>query len=602
MPAETLNEMIDQSAVARARPRGVEDRVMEDRIAEDRARKFFVALAVALGFLQTWASRMDLVNDTVSYLDMGDGIWLGHLSMAVNGIWGPLYAAILGLGVRIVRPSAYWEFPLVHLIVFLIFLFALWSFDFFLRQLILLRKESENGEELSIPAWVWLTIGYTIFGWSSLELIQVSETNPDMLVAAFFFLAWGLLVRIRRGPAGFTVYLKLGLVLGLGFLTKSIMFPVSLLCLAAAFLLARREARREGARVLAAIAVFLIVAGPFIAALSIEKGRLTFGESGRYNYAVHVDHVPYSHWQGETPGSGTPLHPDRQIFTRPATFEFATPLAGTYPAWTDPSYWYDGVRTPLNLRQSMARDVHFLGAEISYLFELHGGFLATLFVMFYVGARRRSVLRDIFANWFLLLPAVATLVMYAAVHLEPRYLGPFLAVFLLSFFFSVHLPESTESRRLASAAAVFIFLMFISPVQSTYSLHLKEFVRDMTGRSKPDPNSYQAMASEMSRLGLRPGDRVASLDYALWHTSTWARLARVQVIAEVYYWPTLADHDANDFWKADAETQEKIIQAFEKTGARVIISQRAPVPANAAGWQRVGGTDYYAYWITPGRS
>jgi hypothetical protein len=164
------------------------------------------------------------------------------------------------------------------------------------------------------------------------------------------------------------------------------------------------------------------------------------------------------------------------------------------------------------------------------------------------------------------------------------------------------LPKSTESRRLASAAAIFVFLMFISPVQSTYSLHLKEFVRDVTGRSTPDPNSYQAMAGEMSRLGLRPGDRVASLDYALWHTSTWARLARVQVIAEVYYWPTLSDHDANDFWKADAATQEKIIQAFEKTGARVIVSQRAPVPANAVGWQRVGGTDYYAYWLTPGRS
>jgi hypothetical protein len=127
------------------------------------ARKFLVLIAVVLGFLQAWASRMDLVNDTVSYLDMGDGIWHGHWAMAVNGLWGPLYAAILGLGIRIVRPSAYWEFPLVHLLVFLIFLFALWSFDFFLQQLILLRQESLTEGEFSIPAWVWLTIGYTIF-------------------------------------------------------------------------------------------------------------------------------------------------------------------------------------------------------------------------------------------------------------------------------------------------------------------------------------------------------------------------------------------------------------------------------------------------------
>jgi hypothetical protein len=106
-----------------------------------RIRRSFWALSVVLGFLQAWASRMTLVSDTVSYLDIGDGIWHRHWSMAVNGLWGPLYAAILGVTVGLFRPSPYWEYPLVHLVVFAIFLFALWGFDFFHRGL---RNQSRH--------------------------------------------------------------------------------------------------------------------------------------------------------------------------------------------------------------------------------------------------------------------------------------------------------------------------------------------------------------------------------------------------------------------------------------------------------------------------
>jgi hypothetical protein len=560
-----------------------------------RIRRSFWALSVVLGFLQAWASRMTLVSDTVSYLDIGDGIWHRHWSMAVNGLWGPLYAAILGVTVGLFRPSPYWEYPLVHLVVFAIFLFALWGFDFFLRELIFLRRESESGEEFSIPAWVWLTIGFTLFLWSSLQLIEVSETNPDMLVAAFFYFACGLLIRIRRSAAGWPSCLAFGLVLGLGYLTKSIMFPVSLMCLAVAFVVGRGQSWR----VLGGTIVFLAVAGTFIAALSAEKGRFTFGESGHYNYAVHVNRIPRTHWQGETPGSGKPLHGSRQIFDHPATFEFGRPLEGTYPVWTDPSYWYDGVQTPFDLHRAFGTEARLLHVETLFFFELHGGLIATLFVMFYVGARKWSILTDLSAYWFLLLPALGALCLYALIHIEPRYIAPFILVFLLGLFFSVHLPASQEGRRLCSAVAIFLFFMFVCPIESPASLHVKDFVRDVLGRSTPDPNSSQAMASEMYRLGLRPGDRIASLEYSLWGMSTWARLSRAKIVAEVYYWPDLSESAANDFWKADPAIQGKVIQAIEKTGARVIVSQVAPSPTDAPGWHRVGNTNYYAYWFNP---
>jgi hypothetical protein len=76
--------------------------------------------------------------------------------------------------------------------------------------------------------------------------------------------------------------------------------------------------------------------------------------------------------------------------------------------------------------------------------------------------------------------------------------------------------------------------------------------------------------------------------------STWARLARAKIVSEVYYWHGLPESDANDFWKATPAVQSKVIQAIEKTGARVIISQAPPSPPDARGWQRVGNTNYYA--------
>ena len=562
---------------------------------EARGRRIFLALCIVLGFLQAWASRTTIVNDTVSYLDIGDSIWRGHWSLAVNGLWNPLYSAILGVAVGLFRPSYHWEYPLVHLVVFLIFLFTIGCYDFLLRQLILLRQESESHEEFSVPTWIWFCIGYTLFLWSSLRLIGLSETNPDMLVAAFFYLACGLLVRIRRGTAGWPVYCGLGLALGFGYLTKSIMFPVSIACLAAAFVVGRPQPRR----VLSSVAVFLIVSGPYVIALSMAKDRLTFGDSGTYNYAVHVDNIPGVHWQaerGNADGDGQPLHPSRRLVTQPATFEFGSPIGGTYPAWTDPTYWYEGVRPRFSLRRIISTELHNLKDEFLSLFDLHASILAGIFVMLYASGRKWSVLKDIARYWFLIFPCLATLGMYAMIHIEPRYLGPFLITFLMTLFLSAHLPASDVSRRLCSAVAVLILVMYFLPFGSP-SLNVKGIVRDILGRSQADPDSPAEVVQGMYRLGLRPGDNIASLQWSLFGTSTWARLARVRIVAEIFYWPERPATFGNDFWKADSAAQEQVIHVLSGTGASFIVSQLPPTAPNMSGWQRVGNTHYYVYEV-----
>jgi hypothetical protein len=535
--------------------------------------------------------------DTVSYLDMGDYIRHGHWFQAINGLWNPLYAGLLGLTMAVFRPSPYQEYPLVHALLFFIFLFALASFDFFLRELILLRTERESTNELSTPIWVWRTIGYTVFLWTSLQLIGVAEENPDMIVAAFFFLACGFLIRIRRGVAGWSTYLALGLVLGLGYLTKAVMFPISLLCFAVA-LFAGRSLRLGIPRVLGSLLIFLAVSGPFMVTLSATKGRLTFGETGRYNYAVHVNNLPPVHWRGEKAESGLPVHATRKIFERPATFEFESPLGGTYPVWYDPTYWYEGVKVHFDSREEARTISKNLRWEIELFFYLNGSIVAAWIVLFYVGDRKLQVLRDLSDYWFLFVPAISTLVLYSLVHWEPRYIAPFLAVTIVCCFLSIRLPDTIESRRLFPAVAVLMSVMLILPL-GPGRFRLNSGFFDLLSPAMDDPNSDQAVAAEMYRIGLHPGERIASLWFSNLGMSNWAHLAGVRIIAEVYYWPGRPETLVNDFWAADPATQEKVIQVLASTGASAVVSQEAPRGSHDAGWVRVARSQYYVYWLRP---
>ena len=106
-----------------------------------------------------------------------------------------------------------------------------------------------------------------------------------MLVAGFFYLSCGLLVTISTGRAKWETFLGLGLTLGLSYLTKFVVLPISFLILVTAWLVAKQKARYV---VISAIA-FVAIAAPFIAALSAQKGKFTYGESATYDYVVSCE-------------------------------------------------------------------------------------------------------------------------------------------------------------------------------------------------------------------------------------------------------------------------------------------------------------------------
>ena len=73
--------------------------------------------------------------DGINYLDIGDAYMRCDFEVAINSVWSPLYSWILGAVMAVVQPSMRWEFPVVHLVNFGIYIVALVCFEFLWRQL-----------------------------------------------------------------------------------------------------------------------------------------------------------------------------------------------------------------------------------------------------------------------------------------------------------------------------------------------------------------------------------------------------------------------------------------------------------------------------------
>ena len=143
--------------------------------------------------------------DGVSYLDIGDAYWRHDWHNAINAYWSPLYSWILGFFINVVKPTPYWEYPLVHLVNFLIYVGALACFEFFLTSFVSQQQERDQDllarGQMGIPVWAWYLLGYSLFIWTSLILMGLRVANPDLLVFAFTCLDFALLVRIHREPS-----------------------------------------------------------------------------------------------------------------------------------------------------------------------------------------------------------------------------------------------------------------------------------------------------------------------------------------------------------------------------------------------------------------
>lgn len=560
----------------------------EDALAS-RVRLAGWSVAVVVGLVESVLKRHTMSPDGISYLDLGDAMFHRDWTMAINAYWSPLYPFLQGLALKLFRPSAYMEFTVVHVVNFLIYLFALACFDFLLRAAVAippLAAEPGNGRE-PLPRWAVFAVGYAVFVWSSYSLITIWKVAPDMLMAAFVYLGMALVLRIWQRPSRLSLFFALGVVLGFGYLAKSPLFPLSLLIFFGLFFLVR-DWRRAVPGVLIAVFTFAAVAGPFVLIISRAKGRLTIGDSGRINLLWVNGAGPTRYFQTLGTAGGHYKHPIRRAFDEPPIYEFATPIKGTIPAWTDPSYWADGAVPRFRPKQELAAIISYAFQYLEMIFTAQAA-LFVGFLVFCLWCGRSLFFRQIWARWPIWLMGIIGLGMYSlvSVEIQPRYTGAFFILLWLGLYSGLAIPSGRENLRVVSLITLAVAIAMLVPVGLMFGSDLVEARRGI-------PNKHWQAAEEIRQLGVKPGDRVGRIGG---HPNAgWARLLGVSIVAE------LPLQDAKQFWCAPPERQAQAIEAFHRLGVNAIIAEQvwpAEIQNATPGWRESKGGEFYVWRFTP---
>ncbi len=530
----------------------------------------------------------------MSYLDIAEAYLRKDWLTAINAYWNPLYSWVIAVALWLVKPSPYWRFALLHVVNFVIYLFALTCFCLFIREVV--RRNQQQRAQLlaanfvTLPDWAVVALGYSLFIWTSLFLITIQLESPDMLVASFVYLATAVLLRMRRTPSSWAPFLLLGIVLGFGYLAKSVMMPMGLVFIVAS-IFSIGNWRTALPRVAVSVLLFIAVAGPFVFAISRAKGRLTTGESGKLNYLWSINGISNPHWQGEEPGSGQPLHPTRKIFDSPPAFEFAEPVGGTYPIWYDPTYWYEGSTSHFDFREQLRVVVNGIKGyyDLFQIWGLQYALMLALISLYVMGRRGRLLLRDVAEQWSLIVPALAGLGLYLLVNVQGRYIAPFVVLIWLALFLAVRLEHTPNSQRYIRAISIaLVAIMMLSTLASSTGEAVATAHYLARGE---DPTAHEQwnVAEGLRESGLSSSDRVAYVGNT--HRAFWAHLLGVKIIAEV------RRDKVSDFWDANPTVKAGVLNAFAGTGVKAVIAETPPTGADLSGWRKIRQTNYYVHLL-----
>jgi hypothetical protein len=549
-------------------------------LSRSLVRLFFWVLTTAVGFVQAWSLRFTITPDGNSYLDIATAYLRGDYAHAINAYWSPLFSWLIAVCLRLLNPPGYRETVLLHLLNFAGLLIALRCFEYFFEGFLDFFEQSRDPQyETAISGSLWWLLGYALFFSTSLFVLTMEPTTPDIWLCVFTYLAMGILLRIVVKPRNLAYFATFGFILGLAYLTKSFYFPLSFVFFISAIFAMGFSAKNLGRGLLTVLA-FGIVSGPFIHEISRQKHRLTFGDVGKIGYAECVTPIVQPQfWQGDAQ-TGVPKHPARKILSDPNVFEFATPIGGSHPLSYDLSYWMDGVTPHFKLRGQLRILRQSFGTFFT-IFLIQIEFAAALLIFLLLHERRRELLSLLRRLWPLWLPSAVGCFAYSVVLVEPRYVAPFLVFLWLAGFAVVARQSPSLSKRVA--LAIVLGILCVTGIKIT-----KYFASDVAAMAHQE-NVYWQVAQNLHRLGIQPGDKVAII--AANAVGHWARLAGVKIVAEL----PLGQDDI--FWRADRPTQNRVYAAFASAGARVVLVKDPPPDVIRNDWHQLGDTRYFARFL-----
>jgi len=541
-----------------------------------RVQWWFRCAIASCALIDLWLSRNAMNPDSVSYLDMGDLYWRRDWQAALNSCWSPLYSWLTGLMFLATKPAPRWEFPEVHLLNYAILLATLFCFEFFWGELL----ASAGGEAWvgasQVYAWV---LGYLAFAWVHFSTGAITMVTPDLLVAALVYLTSGMMLRFAGGRMGAASAVPFGILLGVGYLAKTAMLPFAAVMILTMCAVAWRRHRRKSP-IAITLAGCLAISLPFIAALSWNAHRLTAGDAPKLNQGWFVNsvHPVFFYWQGSEPAHTDALHPPRKVFAKPEVYEYAAPVAGTYPLWYDPSYWYAGLDASVHPAREIAAFLRNMATIWNYLFKLSGILTTVVLMMLLLSDRVKDYWRRLMSFWPILAPAAAVFFMYSMVFWTERYTSGLMLVGCGAAIASISISGEERRTRVLRAASLILGAMAVG--FAPHAVHWKYLDSGQQAQ-------YAAVAERLRAMGVEPGDRVALIadgDYE----ECWARLAKVKIVAEVPHSLETGDAAAA-FWNSSPETELAVLDILKRTGAKAAVADTPP-SVLPAGWAWIGST------------
>ncbi len=550
-------------------------------------------------------------------MDIGDLMRSHQWAGVVNGYWNPLYPATLAVGHILFHPTRYTELHAYYMVNFGIFLLEMLAVVAFTDALIQLRELRETAAASSsrlpflLDRYTLRYLGIAILVISSQRELSMGKVRPDALLQAFLLFALAALLK-HLATNHLRYAALMGLALGLAYLTKSFAFVFTFVCILALIAFRFFWQRQSIARIAASAALvfvcFSIVAGPYIAALSHQKGRFDFGDSGNLNYVWFVAGTEKMHLQqSQTALFGSAdvhlKHPEKQLLNDPPIFSYKELPYGTYPDWFDTSFFNERIKAHMNPRLQIIVIGQCIMRILRYMCN-HPEAYALLAVLLLLGARLYPAWRPT-ANAFWLVPfllGIATLCIYGIVNVEDRYLTAAFLALLLPLFAALRISPAREnpavqtiaSRTAASAAIVLLALLAIGESARIVGELRRHLVFALSPTGWYDHDIFPA-AHALNALGVGPGDTVACIGtIACIYDHYWARLAGVRILTEIYepnppLYPYLAA----------MPNREQAYDVARREGAKVLVGYFDPglmtgTNPVSAGWRELGQTHFYA--------
>jgi hypothetical protein len=511
----------------------------------------FRCFGLLFALIETFLSRNGINPDARVNLELARAFLHHDWAMTVNTLWQPLYPWLLALTLVVTRPSLRWEFPVAHFLNFVLFLLCLVAFEFFWHTLLENWINDSSERTGAIPQIAFWVFGYSLFLWLGIGY-TLAYLKPDLLVLAIVLAQAGLYLRLKSAarPERSTA-LWFGVLLGAGYLTKAILFPVAFVFLG--FLLVSFRSSWRWRPVAIAALAFLAISIPEITALSLSKGRLTYADTGRLNLAWHNYDIPYRHWQGGK-GSGIAAHPTRKIYDQPAVYEFNGPIRASYPPWFDASYWNEGLAPKFNLGIVARHAAHNLGNFLRLLVQPKIWTIALLLILLTASAATFS---GIWLRWDLILLSVSVFLMYCLTSVEPRYFPPWQLLFWGSIIAGIRMRPRflswTGYHWLAALTAIGLLASMANGIRG-----------QLSHGQHDDAVAEYLTAEGLASMRVMPGTKVAAIGFD--NDAYFAYLDQLSIVAEI-------DSDETcKFWEASPAVQSEVLGKLRQAGVQIVVA------------------------------